>query len=210
MYDGRHWWYFKCEGGDGRWHIDKAGLNIHQAVIDLSVQHFGNYKRSKNNKLTDAACDGLIKRLNTRQFRDPLVKDCCVAFYDPAFLLKLNSKPNLIGCKNGVFDIDEGLFRDGRPTDYLTFTTNVNYLVEDIERRPEYPAINRFMEDPKDSFSTFSASFFVCVLNCSQGFQKPSLLYVDRCFWRVLSCSQGFQETFSALCIVFCQHQYRL
>ena len=79
-----------------------------------------------------------MKSVNTRNFRDQLVKDCCIAFYDPYFLKKLDSKPNLIGCKNGVFDIDAGVFCDCRPTDYLTFSTNVEYLTGVIHDMPQY------------------------------------------------------------------------
>ena len=39
MYDGKHWWYFKREGGNGRWHIDKAGLNVHRTVNDSVIKH---------------------------------------------------------------------------------------------------------------------------------------------------------------------------
>ena len=147
VYDGKHWWYFKREGGDGRWHIDKAGLHIHRTVNDSIIKHYSDLKRSKKTKACDEVCDGLIKRVNTRQFRDPLVKDCCATFHDPAFLSKLNSKPNLIGCKNGVFDIDAGEFRPGKPTDYLTFSTNVDYLVEDIHDRLEYAQLQQFLVD---------------------------------------------------------------
>ena len=48
----------------------------------------------------------------------------------------------------------------------------------------------------------------MCVLNCSQGFQKNLLCSMCTGVLGVLSCSQGFQETFSGLCIVFCKHQY--
>ena len=50
-----------------------------------------------------------------------------------------------------MFDIDKGEFRDGRPTDYLTFSTNIKYLdptiYGDIHENPAYPLINKFLED---------------------------------------------------------------
>ena len=58
----------------------------------------------------------------------------------------------------------------------------------------------------EDTFSIQSASLFLCVLSSSQG---PIFLLWYLCN-DPLRCSQGLQETFSALCIVFCKHQYRL
>ena len=151
VFDGKHWWYFKCVGGDGRWYKDKSGLNIHLTVNRTIRDRFGAFKVSKGSKSVDDACDLLIRKINTRHYRDPLVKDCCATFYDPDFLNKLDSLPGLIGCKNGVFDIDKGEFRDGRPTDYLTFSTNIKYLdptiYGDIHENPAYPLINKFLED---------------------------------------------------------------
>ena len=147
VYDGKHWWYFICANGDGRWYIDKAGLHIHRTIIVSIGKHFTELKHTKNNKTCSDACDNLMKSVNTRNFRDQLVKDCCIAFYDPGFLKKLDSKPNLIGCKNGVFDIDAGVFRDGCPTDYLTFSTNVDYLDLDIHAMPQYAQLMQFLVD---------------------------------------------------------------
>ena len=97
VYDGRHWWYFICVNGDGRWYIDNAGLQIHRTIIDSISKHYSELKHTRNNKMCTDACDNLMKSANTRHFRDAPVKDCCIAFYDPDFMNRLDSKPNLIG-----------------------------------------------------------------------------------------------------------------
>lgn len=40
----------------------------------------------------------------------------------------LDSKPNLIGFSNGVFDSKEGIFRPGQPDDFISKSTHVDYV----------------------------------------------------------------------------------
>jgi phage/plasmid-associated DNA primase len=70
----------------------------------------------------------LIADVNKRNFRDTLVKDCAITFYDPIFLRSLNTKTHLVACKNGVYDLTAAEFRSGKPSDYLTFTTHRNFV----------------------------------------------------------------------------------
>ena len=48
-------------------------------------------------------------------------------FYDPDFYELLDSNPYLMGCKNGVIDFKNKLFRRGLPEDYITKCTNIRY-----------------------------------------------------------------------------------
>lgn len=44
---------------------------------------------------------------------------------------KINENPDLIGFANGVYDLSEMVFREGRPSDYITFSTKYDYVEED-------------------------------------------------------------------------------
>ena len=150
VHDGKNWWTFTCVNGDGRWRIDHAGNDIDRTVIRTITRAYGEIEvRKKSAQLTDAA-KFIIKKVNQSQYRKHLVHDCKIAFKDVSFRQKLDSKPNLIGCKNGVYDIDTGEFRDGRPTDYLTLSTHVNYLTEPFHERPEVGQIRAFIDDVLD------------------------------------------------------------
>ena len=50
-------------------------------------------------------------------------------FYDGDFMEKLDTNPYLLCFNNGVMDFKEKEFRDGRPDDYISLSTNINYIL---------------------------------------------------------------------------------
>jgi len=40
----------------------------------------------------------------------------------------LDDNPMLLGCKNGVWDLARGVFRPGQPTDFISMSTNIEYI----------------------------------------------------------------------------------
>ena len=130
VYDGKLWWYF--EEASHMWKMDKSGTHIHSSLVDLTTTHFNEWVRSEGvggigamEKMEVAS--KLLVAINKRTFRDHLVKDCCVEFIDRTFRKKLNSKTNLVVCKNGVFDLEKQEFRPGRPSDFCSMSTNRNF-----------------------------------------------------------------------------------
>jgi putative DNA primase/helicase len=69
------------------------------------------------------------------------------------FYHKLDTNPYLIGFENGVFDLKNNEFRDGRPEDYLTFSTKYDYANEDNEeiQTEIYNFINSCMVDEENT-----------------------------------------------------------
>lgn len=45
--------------------------------------------------------------------------------------------PSLLGFKNGVFDLETGTFRPGKPEDLISITTGYDYVAADVEDMPE-------------------------------------------------------------------------
>jgi P4 family phage/plasmid primase-like protien len=78
-----------------------------------------------NNKIKKIK--GIINKLKTTPFKDNIIKESKELFYAEKFEEKLDSRCNLIGFENGVYDLDIDEFRDGRFEDYLSFSTGVNY-----------------------------------------------------------------------------------
>lgn len=76
----------------------------------------------------------ISSKLKTVPFKNNIVSELRDLFYIDKFEEKLDSKCTLIGFENGVYDLEMNEFRDGRPDDYISFSTNINY----IQYNPEY------------------------------------------------------------------------
>lgn len=70
----------------------------------------------------------IIMRLGNTSDKKNIMQEARDLFYDNEFHNRLDSKPYLLCCKNGVLDFKERTFRKGLPEDYLTKCTNTNYM----------------------------------------------------------------------------------
>ena len=61
------------------------------------------------------------------------------------FLEKLDERHELLGFDNGVINLDTGLFRSGRPDDYITLSTKTMYI-PNYKNYPEYNQIMLFFK----------------------------------------------------------------
>ena len=48
--------------------------------------------------------------------------------YDNKLESMLDENPMLISFKNGVYDFEQEIFRDGIPEDYISKSTNIDYI----------------------------------------------------------------------------------
>lgn len=85
------------------------------------------------------------KLRSTNFVKDKMYKECLGLFYEPKFEDKLDANPRLIGFENGVYDLESDEFREGRPEDYVSLSTGINYIEYDAEN-PYIDDINNFME----------------------------------------------------------------
>lgn len=67
-------------------------------------------------------------KLRSSGYKDSIMKECKAAFCDERFEELLDSHAHLIGFENGVYDLRLHEFRDGIPDDYISFSTNRNYV----------------------------------------------------------------------------------
>jgi P4 family phage/plasmid primase-like protien len=85
----------------------------------------------------------LVEKCKTVPYKENVIREAVDMFYDSTFEDKLDSKHELIGFDNGVFDLDAFEFRPGRPDDYMTFTTGYDYVDFD-PTHPRVLEIKRF------------------------------------------------------------------
>jgi len=134
------WYYFD----DHKWTITENGHGLRSKISSYlgsiylqKCQQFMEIMSSvspDNEELNNsirikAACYGEITRQvkNTR-FKDNVMKECNELFYDKDFLDNIDKNPYLLCFNNGVVDIKNKIFRDGKPEDYITISTNINYI----------------------------------------------------------------------------------
>ena len=79
--------------------------------------------------------------------KNNIMREAREIFYDKQFLEKLDKNPRLLGCANGVIDFNEKIFRIGRPEDYISKTTQINYMkLDNVKHSTKIGEINQFME----------------------------------------------------------------
>jgi P4 family phage/plasmid primase-like protien len=72
------------------------------------------------------------KKLRQTGFKNSVITECQDEFISEAkeFIEKMDENPFLVGCNNGVYDLKRMEFRDGRPDDFITLSTKIDYVVE--------------------------------------------------------------------------------
>jgi len=108
-------------------------------------------------KLDSQAVDlcKIFLKLKGTGFKSNVMKECRELFFDEQFNKKVDSNKDLIAFNNGVLELDNNyLFRPGKPEDYMSFTTGIDY--DPDTPYYEYPAwpkvdtfIKRVLPDPE-------------------------------------------------------------
>ena len=74
------------------------------------------------------ALSEIVIRLKNTTFKDQVMKEARELFYDKDFLGELDGNLYLLGFNNGVYDMKNFEFRDGKPEDRISFTSNIDYI----------------------------------------------------------------------------------
>lgn len=167
------WFQFK----NHRWHDIPGGyvlMNLMSQELAPAFHELSkNYKKAmlsmdtkvvKDNKEKMDKCMRLAYQVKDNGFKMGVLKECARMFFDKDFEKKKDANCDLIGFENGVFDIKEMKFRDGQPDDYLTKSTEINYMEYDNEHPKVleiYDFLKKIQPDPLmlDYLLTILASF---------------------------------------------------
>lgn len=133
----RAWYEFRGH----RWVTCDNGYLLRRSLSTTVWSYFVSTSADMKIRGKDASNDGdkekyedmvkkltqLAHKLRTSSFKDNVMRECSELFYEERFEDRLDSNTHLIGFDNGVYDLDTYEFREGRPEDYISFSTGVSY-----------------------------------------------------------------------------------
>ena len=151
-------WY---EFTNHRWVIDPKGTNLQQKIGKELQREFLNYisfisSKAKDNLINDDEelnniTDNIkkiyvaIDKLKAVSKKNSIMSEAASNhFYKPKFNQNLDTNPNLLCFNNGVYDLQNNIFRDGRPEDMISLSTNIDY--PDYEYDEEHEEIAEVLD----------------------------------------------------------------
>jgi len=108
----------------------------------------------------------ICTKLKTTKYKENVMKECRELFLDEDFVKKVDENRYLLACHNGVFDMKNLTFRDGKQEDYLSFSTGIDI-------------------DPELAYSSYPAwkdvDSFLCQVLPNPTVRAYFLLHLARC-----------------------------
>lgn len=88
----------------------------------------------------------IVARLGKTGDKKNMMIEAKDKFYDGEFFKRLDMNPYLLCFRNGVWDFQEKKFRSGRPDDYLSITTGIDYIENDpVKDKDVIVEVQQFM-----------------------------------------------------------------
>ena len=158
-----HTWY---EFQGHRWFLDR-GLRVRKSGIseDLYEVYYNEHvlmmtaiqSQANTDSLEDPEYKGLIRKNKTvteimskchiNVQKNHIAKEAAELFWDRDFSEKLDQDKYTIGFENGVVDLRTGEFRDGRPLDYISKSTLIDYYDDVAMKRSENITYRQEIDD---------------------------------------------------------------
>lgn len=88
----------------------------------------------------------LIRQCKATPFKNHVMVEAQEVFYNPEFYNLLNKNPHIIAFKNGVYDFENKLFRDGNPEDYLSISLPIEYVDYGFLDHPDVMEVDDFFQ----------------------------------------------------------------
>jgi phage/plasmid-associated DNA primase len=134
--------------------LDKARARTRRRLIEANGTEGELSRKMEEERLKKLIT--IERSLYMNNFKESVMKECVGLFYEKDFINKLNSNTSLLGCLNGVIDLNykdpvSGVtrvnFRAGKPEDYISFSTEIDYDQDKSHTEyPEWQEIQKFIE----------------------------------------------------------------
>jgi len=162
---GDDWYFF-----DGnRWKKTLKGhelkKRIHTDIYNIYHEYENKYK-SKVNEEDDpdekdkwqkklSKCLTFMQKLLQENYVNTVIGALRHLFYKEKVAEEFDSKLNILGVDNGVIDLKEWVFREGRPEDYITKSTDFSIPIGDAELPIKLSDINSHLSKQIKEYNTF-------------------------------------------------------
>jgi P4 family phage/plasmid primase-like protien len=123
----------------------------------------------------------ICTRLASTNDKKNIMTESKELFYDETFEQKMDSNPYLLCFNNGVIDYKEKIFRRGLPEDYITKSTNIDYIPLDRQKQAKIIAeIEDFMYKlfPKSDLREYMWDHLASVLIGNSSVNQTFNLYI--------------------------------
>lgn len=187
--EGRHeWWEFKSS--KHRWVRNPGGFTIQRILPEEFANEWSILADEVNEKFRSASgaerneylrqhesIRKIITQLYSNSYRKNIMENLANLFYDPKFNEKLDEvNKHLICFENGVFDLEKGKLRQGRPDDYISMSTNINKIPFNPSSK-ESKEIREFFEKvlPNKKVRDY---FHRALCSCLHGRNKDQKLFI--------------------------------
>ena len=178
------WYHFK----NHRWNELDDAVELKQKISKEVINEYYKLNSSLSVKASEmdsssyekeiilARCKqimAIITKLKTNSFKKSVISECTELFHIHRFEELLDTKVNLIGFNNGVYDLELGLFREGLPEDYISFCTNIDYIKYNDDSE-EIQDVKEFQEQilPIEAVRKYVIRLFSSFLSGKTGHEK--------------------------------------
>ena len=134
----------------------------HADMTDPNVEQKNGNVKNKANRLAE-----ILQHLKKTTWKNNIMREARDIFYVENFMDKLDTKPYLLCFNNCVVDFESGTYRKGQPDDYLSKSTNIDYIPLSQEKHAVIISeINQFMSElfPNEELRAYMWQHFASCL----------------------------------------------
>ena len=134
-------WY---QFDDHIWKKLEEGITLRQKISEEIVQSYfrilddlhakmKRYHADDDDKAEDyikrqvKVVMSLISKLKSAPYKNNIMREAQEVFYSDVFMKRLDSNPYLVAFQNGVYDVQNHIFRHGCPSDYISLKMPIEY-----------------------------------------------------------------------------------
>lgn len=181
----RGWYEFRGH----RWVKADEGYSLYSKISEEFADQYSAMAAEYNTKSTEVSgyekeefqkkaqkIQTVITKLLNNSFKKSVMEECRILFYDEQFIEKLDENYQLLSFNNGVYDLEKEEFRNGRPEDYLSLCTNIDYEPWDEENANASAIIEYFSKiQPNENIRKY---LIVGLSTCLSGENKEEKLRI--------------------------------